>query len=334
MFKFNLSVCGGTFDHFHKGHRAFLLKALSLTKHLLIGLSSDRFVKSKPLFYAIQNYEQREKILINFFRQNNIRDRISIEPINDLYIPKTWEKLPIEAIMVSKITSKGAESINIKRVKNNKNPLEIIVLPLIKNTDDKIISSFRIRKGEIDENGKPYFNKLWLKKSLILPEKLRPRLAKPSGVFIKDIALEKIKSGFSAAVGDATVKKFNDSGFTQVLSIVDLNVQRQKKFNNINELGFGENIKHFQVVNQRGSVSHQAFCLLVKLFRTAFISKSKSVVIQVDGEEDLLVLPLVIVAPLGFRIFYGQRNEGIIKVEVTEEKKKEVAEILYKMKMD
>jgi len=43
----------------------------------------------------------------------------------------------------------------------------------------------------------------------------------------------------------------------------------------------------------------------------------------VDGEEDLAVLPVLLIAPLGFSIFYGQPNEGLVQVQVTEENKEQ-----------
>jgi uncharacterized protein (UPF0218 family) len=39
---------------------------------------------------------------------------------------------------------------------------------------------------------------------------------------------------------------------------------------------------------------------------------SLSTVIQVDGEEDLAVLPLALVAPHGSLILYGQPGEGVV----------------------
>ena len=52
--------------------------------------------------------------------------------------------------------------------------------------------------------------------------------------------------------------------------------------------------------------------------------------IKVKGEEDLLALPAILLAPLHSIMLYGQMDMGIVMVEVTEEKKKEVMEILKK----
>ena len=43
------------------------------------------------------------------------------------------------------------------------------------------------------------------------------------------------------------------------------------------------------------------------------------VTIIVDGEEDLAVIPMVIAAPVGAIVLYGQPHEGVVLREVTPE---------------
>ena len=47
MMKYKLVVCGGTFDHFHRGHREFLRHILSVSSKVLIGLTTDKYLKEK-----------------------------------------------------------------------------------------------------------------------------------------------------------------------------------------------------------------------------------------------------------------------------------------------
>ena len=57
--------------------------------------------------------------------------------------------------------------------------------------------------------------------------------------------------------------------------------------------------------------------------------KSKAPVrILVDGEEDLLVIPVCIHAPDYAIIMYGQPNEGLVVVKINEEIKKKTKSIL------
>jgi uncharacterized protein (UPF0218 family) len=53
--------------------------------------------------------------------------------------------------------------------------------------------------------------------------------------------------------------------------------------------------------------------------------------IIVTGEEDLLVLPVAIYAPDNSVIFYGQPNEGLVMVLVTEEIRNKAKSILDSM---
>jgi pantetheine-phosphate adenylyltransferase len=70
--KLNLVATGGTFDYIHIGHLKLLSAAFNIGNHLIIGLTSDDFVKRfKPTSNIKNSYETRyqnlkEKILHNF----------------------------------------------------------------------------------------------------------------------------------------------------------------------------------------------------------------------------------------------------------------------------
>jgi len=53
--------------------------------------------------------------------------------------------------------------------------------------------------------------------------------------------------------------------------------------------------------------------------------------IFVDGEEDLAVLPAMILAPDASIIIYGQPDEGIVLIKVDEEMRNRAKDILKKM---
>jgi len=44
--KYNLVACGGTFDHFHKGHEEFLRYVFSVGKKVIVGVTSDEYIES------------------------------------------------------------------------------------------------------------------------------------------------------------------------------------------------------------------------------------------------------------------------------------------------
>jgi cytidyltransferase-like protein len=324
--KYNLAVCGGTFVHFHKGHREFLRFALSKSLKLLIGLTTKVYVREKNKGKGVDSYQTRKNQLEKFLKKEKALEKVSISPINNVYIPKVWEYLPIEAIIISENTVSGAEKINFKRKEQGEYPLKIEVYPLVKGEDNEYISSSKIRRGNIDSEGISYINPRWIQNRLFLTEKIRSQLKKPLGILIRDILANKInKAPFVITVGDVTTKAFNLLFIGQNISVVDFKVSRIKRFENLKELGFSGRERIFRVNNPAGCLTPALFKAISKIFNLEI--DNRRIILQVEGEEDLSVLPLILAAPLDSVIFYGQPNEGIVKVVVT----KKTKQVVYKL---
>ena len=60
-------------------------------------------------------------------------------------------------------------------------------------------------------------------------------------------------------------------------------------------------------------------------------ARGREWVVLPESEEDLLVLPCIMHAPEGTAIYYGQPNQGIVKIMVTKEAKKKARETLSSM---
>lgn len=321
MKNYNLVVAGGTFDHFHKGHREFLKFILSCSKKVVLGLTSDQYIKNKKLIDSIENYSKRKQTLERFLETQKALERVEIAPIDNLFIPKQWEELPIEAIIVSKDSKQGAEEINKKR----NSPLKIVIAPFSTGEDGKIISSTRIRNGEINREGKPYISPTWLTHALHITPDLTKQLKLPFGTFIKDLSSLKNKSPLLIAVGDVTTKALNYLSFNNTISVVDFFVERKKTFSSFLELGFSGTETIFYVDNPRGTLTPQLFKTAQEIF--VIPNQQERMVIKINGEEDLAVLPLLLAAPLGYVILYGQPRVGVVMVEVTEEQKEKAYNI-------
>jgi len=367
--KYNLAVCGGTFDHFHKGHREFLRYALSICNKLLIGLTTEKYVKAKNGGEGIENYKLRKQQLEEFLHEENAIDRVLIEPIDDIFIPKIWEYLSIDAIIVSENTVWGAKKINLRRKEQGKAPLKIETSPLIKSEDNEYISSSKIRGGEINREGRPYIDLLWLNKKLFITDQLRQELKKPFGtVLVNNVILANegmhqtvrpevrpesptavrdagqavrrpeltaewasMTYPYLITVGDVTTKTFNDLGFNQDISVIDLKVARKKEFSDLTELGFSGGEKIFRVNNPAGCLTPALFEAVSKIFKLE--KSNRRIIIQIDGEEDLSVLPLTLGSPLGSVIFYGQPREGVVKVKVSEKSKAVTFSLVSKFRL-
>ena len=81
--------------------------------------------------------------------------------------------------------------------------------------------------------------------------------------------------------------------------------------------------------NQPGTINLETSNIIKKTVKK-YLAKRKKSLILVKGEEDLLALPAILFAPLDAVVLYGQIDMGVVMVEVTEERKKEVKRILRK----
>lgn len=323
--KFNLVVCGGTFDHLHKGHQALLKLALSLGNKVIIAVTSETFVKNLK---SVEPFETRKNAVIEFIKSENSLEKVEIIEINDLFGPTLSKDLKIDAIVVSQDTKKGADTINKKREDLSLAPLKVYVVPSVVTEDGELVSSSRIRGGQISRIGQSYINPLWLKKDLVLPESLREELKKPFGELTNEINLD--DSSYVITVGDETSKRFNRNKIKQNLSVVDFKIARKERFSSFSELGFSGDEEVIQVDNPPGHITSSLFIAVSRFFKSS-IEKKRSI-LKVAGEEDLVVLPLILFSPLNSVIFYGQPSKGLVKVVVSESAKNKAYDLVSRLK--
>jgi pantetheine-phosphate adenylyltransferase len=150
--KFKIVAVGGTFDKFHKGHRILIMKAFEFGDRVLIGLSTDEFVK-KIKNQKVASYDERSKNLKKFLKKQRVLRRAKVLPLKDHY-GLTLSNSCIEAIVVSKETEQRAYEINKKREFKGLPPLSIISIKMVPSENDVPISSSRIRLKEIDREGR------------------------------------------------------------------------------------------------------------------------------------------------------------------------------------
>jgi pantetheine-phosphate adenylyltransferase len=153
MRKFKVVAVGGTFDELHKGHRILLVKAFEVGEHVLIGLCSDRLVESLMKPHITAPYNERLKELKEFLHRMGFLERAEIMPLNDPF-GVTLSEGCIEALVVSRETEPMAHRINQERARMGLKPLEIVVIDMVPSENHAPISTTRIRRGEIDREGK------------------------------------------------------------------------------------------------------------------------------------------------------------------------------------
>lgn len=364
--EYKFLAIAGSFDRLHKGHRFFISQAFKFGHKVLIGLTSDSFVKEKfksvrygtKIKIKINKFPARKKELEDFLKAKKLLKRTKIVEINDIYGP-SLKDIDIEALAVTEETRGGAEKVNIRRRQLALPPLKILEIPLILAEDKKRISSTRIRIGEIDRWGKVFFSLSVFGRKI--PSKLRLNLKKPLGILIKGDAqkirlelrniLYSHKSDLIIAVGDEVTDYLNKLGESlgsdligaqgkphsaQALrgkqadiSIIDYHIQRIRVKETLADYEFPDNYSLLKAKNPAGFVT-SGMVLAVKKAIKSFMEKGKKIVIEVNGEEDLAGLPAILLAPLDSLILYGQPSEGVVAVEVSEEKKEEILALIKK----
>jgi hypothetical protein len=123
-------------------------------------------------------------------------------------------------------------------------------------------------------------------------------------------------------VGDVATAELLKAGVRPDVAVIDFLVMRSFVSNDVKKIIDGYNIPIIRVENPAGAISPE--------LHHALETAKPPVKIVVRGEEDLATLPAVLTAPIGSLVVYGQPNEGVVLIEVTEEKKREFQSLLEK----
>ena len=153
-------------------------------------------------------------------------------------------------------------------------------------------------------------------------------LKRPFGTLVveKEITKQKIVSMLGGAkkiitVGDATTERILSFGITPDIAVIDGVERRSPRDRSINYPA-----KEIFCTNPAGIISDEAMEVLQKA-----LESSAPIRIKVQGEEDLLALPLFARAPKGSVVLYGQPLEGIVLVKITEEKQNQANGLMVKI---
>jgi hypothetical protein len=147
-----------------------------------------------------------------------------------------------------------------------------------------------------------------------IKELYRPRLKEPLGKIYHNIAqaLQQldVRGKLIITVGDMVTKNIIEKGLSPKLSIVDYRVERKSVDHTYDSGGFNLTLN---TANPPGKITTDAWEQVSRGL------KRGKVLLEVDGEEDLLVLPVLAMARKGTIVFYGQPEEGVVAIEVNEQ---------------
>ena len=168
--------------------------------------------------------------------------------------------------------------------------------------------------------------------ALVLTEDLRLKLKSPMGLLIEgdvksvmDRLLPVIRNKRIISVGDVVSQNLIDHGIYPELVIVDGRNLRAE----IDDCIECDNT--VTVENPQSEITGELWVAIERLFMDKTKRFKK---ILVEGEEDLAVMPAVLHGDGDTVVLYGQPDRGIVIIEVTEQKKREISDYLNEMEGD
>lgn len=133
----------------------------------------------------------------------------------------------------------------------------------------------------------------------------------------KTLQKYKNKQQLIISIGDATTINLLKEGIKPDIGIIDNQIERVRSpLDN----QFGYDHVQLNANNPPGTITTELYKTIKKAI-SLYLSGFK-ILIVVEGEEDLAVMPCVITAPPGTVVLYGQPGEGVVLCEVDKFKDK------------
>ncbi len=156
----------------------------------------------------------------------------------------------------------------------------------------------------------------------VVGDELRSLIAKSNGELCSPVDFSGKYSGSRViAVGDVTTQVLHDSGIVPFMEVVDLKTKR----------GSGDSFKSVpgshRITNEAATLSHDLFLLIEKLL------KGEGGRIEVEGEEDLAVIPIIFYSDKNTVVAYGIPDVGMACIQVSLEVKQLVNDLIERMEI-
>lgn len=295
----------------------------------IAGVTSGELVgEGLQLEHIIQPLDIRVARLKEYLVKTKLDDIVEVKPVS-----KRADLLAIE-VQVTFMMYEGpcCTEIQSGALMQRKEVLgftdKIEFLKPVRADDGDKIASARIRLGQIDRAGRRL--KGTDEPPRLLQVEGRSRLKTPKGdVFhLKEgppekRVVERILKESPAqviSVGDVTTATLLKAGYTPDVMIID-GITKRGNY----EGEFSAEIEYL-IYNPAAVIYPEAWSTIA----TALDNRQPTLV-KVDGEEDLLGFPAVLLAPEGSIILYGQPDVGIVWIPVSHENQKLARNLLEQM---
>lgn len=137
----------------HRGHKRLISKAFEIADTVFIGLTGDYLVSRLGKDHQVRSYSDRYRALRSFLKSAGWLSRAKIVELKDPFGPAARRKR-LDVLVVSEETRLSGTQLNAVRRSHGLQPVRLYVVRLVKAEDGFPITSTRIRRGEIDLEGK------------------------------------------------------------------------------------------------------------------------------------------------------------------------------------
>ncbi len=177
------------------------------------------------------------------------------------------------------------------------------------------------------EGGPPSAFAAFADATLRLPESLRENLKWPMGPLVHgaDVLPAVGSASPVVTVGDFCTLDLIARGRTPDVCLVDFKTRRQED-PELREAFARVQARVVRLKNAPGTISSEAWSVLSEAFKS-----EERVRVEVQGEEDLLALVCIALAPETAAVLYGMPGQGAVVVRADQAAKTRVLDILKRM---
>jgi uncharacterized protein (UPF0218 family)/phosphopantetheine adenylyltransferase len=313
------------FDRFHLGHQALIDRLSDMPSPIAVVTGGEIVGRDLDLECIIQPIEVRLTKLKEYLKEEELD-----KTIRAISMTQFSELLSIEGAATF-LMYQGPCCDEVRSGALDKRTGKDDILDYLKPVrafDGNKLTSARVRKGEIDREGKRLRGTK--EPPRLLDFSQRGDLKSPKGDLYHEKdgpPEERVVSRINdenpkcvIAVGDVTAATLIKQGYIPDVSIVD-GITKRGIFE-----GTFSGEREYMFYNPAAVLYPEAWSTI----DTAIRDKKKSLVV-VDGEEDLMGFPGVLLAPKGSVMLYGQPDAGIVWVPVHKENKSLARKLLNKM---
>ena len=127
-YPYNNVWTGGTFDHFHQGHRDLMDKAFEISRFVTIGITTNELVADKKYSEFMESLSERRRKVSEYLDERYGTERYAFVVNDSVYTGAVLDPT-LEANIICFKTEHHGRNINRLRTEKELPPLELVMAP-------------------------------------------------------------------------------------------------------------------------------------------------------------------------------------------------------------